>query len=939
MAPSIDKSINWVRALKVLDIVPDSPVLPCTVKCPIHQCGGPMTIYHDYTTTGHWFHCSKCDRHGDILDMFCQTWDQDVHTVLYKLSLLMDIDAAQLLPDRINAHILSHPNKRRRLEEFWDAARKRLIHDDNKELRGLQHKLGVRNDLEAERWLAGAGKYLGGTFKDDVEIALRVETAKFKKTRKSHDRKILLGPNWGDLLVIQFHDLPRRPKAYLFIGRDANIPEDTRLHHVKWSPNDRSTEPERMGRREEYDCGIAMYEALLHTKPEWDHHVFALANPFAALRLHRMHFKDNTTTLPIVSVFSDKTYTTASTVWASVRSKLIFWGYPNSELFRHAHATNSKVCLEGFDEKGPVQTFYNTPPAEWLTKVYKNARPWNTTLESVLAKLSDADAEALVAGMLLKPAPLNKLLASFNPQLRDRLYALTKIRPPQRITTFDNVSITEKDGSWVETRAGELVTEGILRIDSIVHYQKLAKTYYIGRILFHNVEIPFKEEAEIVEDNTFKWMHNFLIRRGIGFMDFSSKWTKHGVRIAGRFHTPDIRRGLNAMGWDQKESCFVFPKYVISQSGEVLDATSVIDVTCDNTIPARHLRKPQQLSSEDVKELSDSDVSSLIWATTLAVASNLLAPVYDEDPCKIALCGQGAVAIGKKTALMLGCSAWTTPSFREEPEAAIDKIIMMTNEHEWPLVLSRPAIQTQNIWASVFNKPAIKNCIVELDWYSAQSVATRPNWHLIECDEYKSSIGIVKAVSKILPSFLQYIAKQRFKLPLATERGDIDTPHRVHQVLSDWFITQGGESRAVYEALKMINLDCEEARKTRPLRHFINILCRLLHDGDLGMERTGFIGPGTILRSLVYITGSDGRAGRIFIAKAAINKALADHGAPPLDTQIISRALATANLLLEEGTYGGLAGWTIPEPYFNMQMNLLNEKLKYILKEPVSKFA
>src|SRR5207248_2223335 len=115
---------------------------------------------------------------------------------------------------------------------------------------------------------------------------------------------------------------------------------------------------------------------------------------------------------------------TSEYIWENVKPKPIFWGWPNSFLFRHACTTNSKMCSAGFTEKGVNATFFNVSTAEWLERINNEARQWDEVLESVLHKSSIAEMERLILDIGFAEDELQNFIKSCPKELQDRINAL-----------------------------------------------------------------------------------------------------------------------------------------------------------------------------------------------------------------------------------------------------------------------------------------------------------------------------------------------------------------------------------------------------------------------------------------------------------------------------------------------------------------------------------
>jgi hypothetical protein len=903
-----------------LGVEPEAAVLPCVVPCPLKGCKGHLTLYHDESAGGAWCYCRGCKFAGDVIELAAAHWDGlELPVVIRKLMALgVDMPEERVLPVNVDQYILYHPGKRKRLWDFWQQSRHRLLVDDSKVLRGLQHKLGLRLGLDRDRWLQGPGMFVGGTGKHAVEACFQPTVAQHSRgLQNAGAERVFSGPGWTDVLTIPFSDLPGRIKGFLFIGREGNLQTDSTFRLVRYSSayvQDRRTGYKR---GLETNCGLALYNVTEHANDG----LIVMSDPVLALRMQCWHMQDNSVPADVVSMYADSKVRTSPDVWRHVRQKPLFWGVPTAEMFRHARAVNAKVCTAGFTRDGPLKSFTKTPLAEWLVRVRKNAQPWDVALEALLSELPIGDAETILLGMELTPAEMQQFVTKCPEMLRLRLEPLF-LRTPVRTVLVNGVAVSEDQG-WYNEQTREEICSAILRIEQVIHHDRIDQTYYAGRILFKGHEVSFCAPADEVETDTFKWMRARLLKAGAGYMEYAPKWEVHAAAIATKFHQPEVLKGFNSIGWDEERACFVFPTYLLSSKGEVVDDPG-IKVPKRRT-PALMLEKPSEIVAG---ELPSGEGSAVFWATAAAVASNLLAPVFGAPTCGIGLVGGSGEATGKASARMLGCAEHSVQDGHWKDEGAVSDVCA---EHKWPLLLKPPKTHLEE-WAEWLSNGEQKNCIVPLDWYTAKSLVARPGWYVIEAGNYVATMDVCDAARKTIPSFLQYVTKQQFKLP--ARYGRTDGTSFIHIVLvwmSQWFTSIGGDYKVVTNALKVSSFDGDDTRGKRAADSFIDLLCRLFDEGELVLERAGFIPAGKSIRALICFPGESGSLGKIFVPKAVVNKLLALHNAPALDVTALSHALAVAGTA-EEHEYAGLSGWLIDEGAWNERIHRWRAWHRYKLR-------
>lgn len=908
--------MDWASILTLFDRKPEVALLPCKVQCPI-SCGGVLHVIHDYCAGGAWAYCNTCNFKGDMIELASAVWNLDVATTITKLSLSgVEFPEGRLLPINVESYIHHHVNYRKQIQSFWQQWRNNITLDDNKELRALQQKLGIRLNLDKERWLNGPGLFVGGANMDAVKECFKHSEHSKINTRYT---QLFSGGNWGELLILPLHVLPGRLKGFIFIGREAKSPGDVLSKIIRLSRARVFDEKSGTTPLKDDDAGIALYDARWVT----DNELVVMNDPVLALRMQCWHLQDHGQPAPVVSMYSNAGFRTSTSIWDTIPNKLIFWGVPTGELFRHARITNSRVYVHGFNENGPAISFTRKPLIEWLEAVNRDARPWDEVLEEVLSTLPASKAEAILMGMKLTSKELQDLLKSCPNEIQNSMVTCENTRVVRSIIVQDKL-IREKYG-WVLEKHDQEICNGILRIEEVVHNKKKNKNYFLGKIIFKGKEIPFIEKTEIVEASPFKWMRNLLLKEGVGFFEYLSEWEKYAITIAGKFHEPKVSVETEAIGWDDKKTCFVFPQYVITNNGQILDIPIKTSRKVSKVLDK--FKKPTGLTVEEITELSQPSMT-LLWAMATCIANNLLAPVYNTPLKGIGLVGPGAHSTGMTAAKVLCCTIHYVDTRSDNIAHSLNDVC---SDYKWPLIIKASG-KTCSQWIDWLSSRTKYNCVVELNWHMAQVLATRTGWNLIEAEESEAYLSITEAARKILPLFLQYIAKTQFELPdLYVNKVMCSTPLRILRSIADWFSSIGGDSEIVLTAANVLSFDDEASKHKRVVQRLINLLCSYFDDGTIDMKRDGYVETKEPLASLICLPGKKGELGKIFIAKAVINKLLTKSNAPQLDSSLVSTALVQTNEGSDE-TYGKLPGWTIREQTWNEQLANWENNRSYKLR-------
>lgn len=884
--------------------------------CPLDSCLGRLTFYKDENAGGAWAYCNKCKFAGDTIEFAAAFWKLDLLTAIKKLQASgADMPVDRIMSDPLMRYFKAHTDKRKRMWRFWQNARMRLLIDDNINLRALQRKLNIRLNLDKDRWLNGPGLFIGGSTKQEADKCYTPD-AIVHPDDITGDIRIFAG-GWKETLVIPFSDLPGRIKGFLFYGKDGRIPEDIVFGLNRYNSAYVFDSHTSKGRSLDIDCGLALYESINYATDT----LFVMCDPLLAIQMQCWHLQDNTKPAPVVSVYKAEIFRTETSVWRHLNIPLIFWGAPTAELFRHAKATDSLVSTVGFTATGPIKDFGSTSLSEWLPRVKKEARSWEAVFEAVLHTLPTTQAEALLMGMGLQPAEIKQIISKCPEALQMQLAPCLKYSDTRSIV-IKNVPIVESNRGW-RTTLNQLVCNAILRIEQIIYIEKTEEIYYRGHILLKHREVRFFELDTVVEKNTFRWMRKHLLKKGADFFEFNLNWELQATHIAKLFLQPEVIRCLTTIGWNESNACFVFPEYLITSTGEVVDNPSIKGVR--ERAPAYVLDRPAQLTIEDIASFPSGRGTSAFWAMAACVASNILAPVFNLLPSGIFLVGESAEITGRAAAKQLGCMEYEVLDVND------DKLKEACLEHNWPLLLKVKKTFSTELAEWLIHKE-LKNVILPINWYAAKVLEIEDGWHFIETSSFVETAVLSNTVRKIIPSFIQYVTKQHFVLPKGFKRKDgVAFAHLVLVWLSQWFSDAGGNYKSVINATNVANFDGAKKRGETAALAFIDILCRFFNDGKLDLERAGFIPPDKAIRALISFPSKSGGIGKIFAPIAIINRLLIKHNAPVIDMSQLDEELNAADIAIKHD-YAGLSGWLIDETVWNKRLAQMHAWRKYAIR-------
>jgi hypothetical protein len=127
----------------------------------------------------------------------------------------------------------------------------------------------------------------------------------------------------------------------------------------------------------------------------------------------------------------------------------------------------------------------------------------------------------------------------------------------------------------------------------------------------------------------------------------------------------------------------------------------------------------------------------------------------------------------------------------------------------WPLVLENPIVRSQATYKWLENSP--RNCIVGAPWYASQCLAiTGGWWRFGELSDLPTlSQHLLVAVARMVPNFLQYMAKQHMRRSL---RYTTNTLEAIGADTLAWFSSLNGQPTTIKKAIASIKTDSPKAR-------------------------------------------------------------------------------------------------------------------------------
>ena len=131
-------------ALSAIGLLPESPVFPAVVNCPLCKQLA-LHIFDDEATENIWLYCNECSAAGDIITFGAATWNMPITATIDKLAEINAInpDISQEPRDEY----LKAVDQRNAASMFWEAARNGIWDCQDDEITCRLRTLGVVKEV------------------------------------------------------------------------------------------------------------------------------------------------------------------------------------------------------------------------------------------------------------------------------------------------------------------------------------------------------------------------------------------------------------------------------------------------------------------------------------------------------------------------------------------------------------------------------------------------------------------------------------------------------------------------------------------------------------------------------------------------------------------------------------------------------------------------
>ena len=903
-ATPLNRHVSWQLVLSVLDTPVKDRVLPASfLRCPICQAR-QLSVYPE-PYLGYWFCCDACGFRGDAVELAAMAWGLRIDTTVKKLAHIGFPLPEASMDWKIDEYIQNHVERRKRLLAFWHDCRKRLAHYPTREMWELAESVTTLwnyNCLDPQE-----RGVIGGCNRLDAELCLFPGSTAYRKWlhHRGHGaggRGIFRGGGWKDLLVVPFWSLPGLLSGLLFVGRQGNPAQGDFVF--------KSLRPLCQGGRE---AGIQNLDALYGGPHRYlGDTVFVIPDVVTAVVAEIAWMKSNFTVPPIVGTFEDSTVTTRSIWREQPRPDMVFLSneFDLRTLLQAKHA-DGRIAIYDLPKGEFRYALARGDSLDWMMAAKRNALPWQTALRDRLSILPQNEAESLLVQVGFGWPQLRDFIQGCPLGLKERLGPLLDGPLVPRRTNIFGYDVIERDDAWYLEPSREFLANGVVRIEQILLTKK-KRAFYRGYVRFNGENVPFTESTKVIDRGGLAWVSKHLRKAGKGPLVYRQSWSHNALSVATTFHKPQFFGQVDTVGFRPDQLRFSFPNFSMTFNGEVSDPLPLI---ASGDVPAANLERPQPLTGEEIAALSVVSVeTTVLWAMAACILDRLVIGASSRSPSGIALVGAGAEIMGCEAAKLLGCIETRIPP-RQRTQKIVDRLRLACEKHDWPPIISGHMTPKLKAWL-LESDP--KNCIVPLDPYTACTAAIHGGWHIVRCEDTPRILESLRsAAMKIIPAFFQDLAKRHFIYK-------ITRPSWIRGLLEDmakWFEQCGGNSRAVRAATKVLTGDHRYA----PWRHFLDLVARLLADGEMEIIDQGDSPADAERPAIVCCEESGSLPASVQLPKYAVNNVLFKRNVPLPGVYFVERSFKDAGVLLGDTADGNKSVWIFERRWWDEQMRLRPE--------------
>jgi hypothetical protein len=718
---------NHLLALAELSVLPEKPVFPTVVNCPICQ-QNTLHVFDDAATEGVWLHCTGCGTHGDIITFGAAVWNISLPETILKFSEL------KLLPeeavDRQIAEYLKFYREFLAAEVFVEDAKTQIWTHGDDLIACRLRDWGVYQEINKCYGLVGVSTH--------DQIAKICKTlGRSKPTQLRED---------GPSVVFPFYDLPGRLTGFLLLQYNQRL--ESRQNFVP-TIDYKVTRPEAGY----FGLNLLLDAATLPINGHQfisDDVTWVLRAQCASLR-HRFSF------LPVFASYGGPEANSRGFSWAAMPpAKRIFYSSTYTpELISRACNAKGYVSVRGPHFKHRARATDDARFLGRLKDMLQGADTWQTALTKTLNTQTEIAATAFCERLTVPHDKLHTFLTKlghkFSDGFADRVLTSTKrtIAAPTRLK--QKWAVIERDSGWW-THTGLPISNVKPTVKKIIQSDTGARLYVVEALIAGTV-FTFTESATIIERvGLFKYLatqlglHNKVVL-------YDSRWNLKSHLLAMRMHTPELVPVSSRLGWDAAANAFRFSRYEISAGGEVRQTPQIPDQPRKDNFPEPHTAAPKEIHDF----LAQTDSAAFTWSVTAHILANLLAPIAGKQYASVALTAENfdaASAIGAS----LGCRLEQTTAIKKNTVGG--SIEKFTADNQWPLFILN--IFNDSIFSRVIPRYHLHPIFIRTTRQCAAAAASY-GWQTIP--NRKEAGGTdYSALKYVIPNYIQDKLRNRMQL-------------------------------------------------------------------------------------------------------------------------------------------------------------------------------
>jgi hypothetical protein len=526
--------VPWPELAAVLDIPLSDSALPARADCPL--CGGRLHVYEDTTKGGAWHHCFDCGSRGDLIELAAACWDVTIEAAVERLYAEgMPLPEESLSEERVARYKKEHALRVREINSFWKASSEFLLKEGRAVcLNHLRTKFRLLNQVSDQRWRSGMGKVIGGVSRHAVE-SLYCPTSFDNYHKYRSEYSVFRGKNWGEVLVVPYHDLPERVSGFFFVGRGGNN-ADKVFRRTPLGQGGQAPSSQR-------EFGLAGLTLAIEAKGD----VVAVEDPLLMCRVQNRQLSILPSPIPLVACYDGDQGTTRAG-WKCLNDrKVIVWNWkPTFRTWLHAMRCDGYVSKVGTEGGASTLDHYVRlqPAADLYKKIRRYAVPWRDALSAEIEAGGDGWTESLLRDFKRTKIDPEHLASQLCREAGERVRRVAFPRPEHRSVEVGRKRVIEKDGGWWFKPAEKKdvavkITSFILRVDSARTENELR---YKGRVLLGDKVMPF-DAAATHFDRAHQFFQALAHKHQAGTVFIRDGWGRRLVRVAQAFHTPAYEEG------------------------------------------------------------------------------------------------------------------------------------------------------------------------------------------------------------------------------------------------------------------------------------------------------------------------------------------------------------------------------------------------------------